>query len=113
MCRGPDMSQVAENAGAVGWLAGAHRAVEGERRRQTTASLRGPHPKLAMPLREGLSTMDGKPPAPTNDEPHKPTEADPAAAKAAVDSLIQQLRAASGQPELQDRARDQAKAGRW
>jgi hypothetical protein len=54
--------------------------------------------------------MDGKPQAPTNDEP---VDADPAAAKAAVDSLIQQLRAASGQPELQDRARDQAKAERW
>jgi hypothetical protein len=51
--------------------------------------------------------------APTKEEPHKPTDADPAAAKAAVDSLIQQLRAASGQPELQDRARDRAEAERW
>ena len=51
-----------------------------------------------------------KPPAPTKDEP---VDADPAAAKASVDSLIQQLRAASGQPELRDRARDRAKAMRW
>jgi hypothetical protein len=56
--------------------------------------------------------MDGKPPTPTNDEPHKPGGADPAAAKAAVDSLIQQLRAASGQPELRDLARDRAEAER-
>jgi hypothetical protein len=57
--------------------------------------------------------MDKKPQASTNDETHKPTDADPAAAKAAVDSLIQQLRAAPGQPELHYRARDRAKAGRW
>ena len=42
--------------------------------------------------------MDKKPPAPRKDEPHKPADADPAAAKASIDSLTQQLRAAPGQP---------------
>jgi len=55
---------------------------------------------LAIPLREGLSTMDGKPPAQTNDEPHKPADFGPAAAKAAVDFLIQQLAQPQGNPSF-------------
>ena len=49
--------------------------------------------------------MDKKPPEPTKDEQHRPADADPAAAKAAVDSSIQQLRAVPGQPALRDRAK--------
>ena len=54
-----------------------------------------------------------KPPASTKDEPYKLVDVNPASARASADSLIQQLRSASGQPELRDRARDRAKAMRW
>jgi hypothetical protein len=60
---------------------------------------------FAIPLREDLSAVDKKPPAPPEDEPYKPADADPAAAKASFDALIQQLRATPGQPELQDRTK--------
>ena len=39
------------------------------------------------------------------DLPHKPADPDPGAAKAAVDALIEQLRAAPGQPALRDRSK--------
>jgi hypothetical protein len=56
-------------------------------------------------LREDLSAVDKKPPALPEDEPYKPADADPAAAKRSFDALIRQLRATPGQPELQDRTK--------
>jgi hypothetical protein len=39
---------------------------------------------FAIPLREELSAMDKKPPAPPEDEPYKPADANPAAARVSV-----------------------------